>query len=192
MAVLSHMAEWLERGDQLAPADAILVLDGGEKDSRVSTALDLLARGFAPRVVISQSVYCVPSLRELEAACGNLRHKIHWLTNHAASTLQEAVEARRLLNKLGCASVLVVTSGYHTRRAREIYARELARDGVRVRVYPAPVPGFHPQAWWKTQTGRATVLLESVKYLFTWLHVDPPIPTPLRERVKQWVGRTIP
>ncbi len=192
MAILDRLARWLEHEDQLTPADAILVLDGAADCHRLAAGLDLLRRGYAPRLVVSQTTYGGPGYQQAEALAGDQWKNIYWMPNDAASTRSEAIEARQTLKLLRSSSVLVVTSRYHTRRVKKIFSRELMRHGIQVRVIPATVPFLDGKRWWKSQAGRATVLLELTKLLCTWLRFDLPISNALRYRLKLWAERTIP
>lgn len=192
MGLLDRFAVRLEYEDPPLWADAIIALDGGEGDNRIARALDLLRRDYAPRLILSENGRWAITPDELAEIEGPFKWKICWLSGRASSTREEAVEARQLLNRLGCSSVLVVTSSYHTRRAREIFARELNRDGIKVRVMSAGVRGFDMESWWKSQVGRATILLEYAKLLCVRLHFDLGLTGSPRDRLKRWVQRTIP
>lgn len=191
MLILDRVARWLECEDPLAKSDIILVLDGGEGGNRFAAGLDLLRQGYAPSLVMSQTIYGDRTYQQVEAMAGKESEKIYWMPSDAVSTRGEAIEARQVLKKLKCRSILVVTSSYHTRRAKKIYTRELEPEGIQVRVVPAPVPGFDRKSWWKSQAGRAVVLFEAAKILCSWLHFDAPLTGGLRYRLKEWVLRTI-
>jgi len=192
MGILNRLARWLECEDPLTPADAILVLEGGQGRDRVSAGLDLLRRGYAPRLLVSHTTYESMSREEVEAVAAEEPQNLYWLSTDAVSTREEAAEARRVLRRLRCSSVLVVTSCYHTRRAREICTREFAREGITARVFPVRGPALDAKLWWKSHAGRAAVLFELAKLLCAKLRFDPPISGNLRHRLKQWVERTIP
>lgn len=192
MAHVSKLPRWLTSSDELVPTDAILVLDGAEIRQRFFAGLSLLRQGYAPRLLVSLSAYGTSGHLEAETQEMVQAGSIHWLHNRAVSTREEAIEARRTLQRLKCASVLVVTSSYHTRRVRQIYAREFATAGIQVRIFAVPVTNFNEDVWWKSQPGRALVLFESAKLLATWLHVDPPISADIRHRLKLRVLSLIP
>lgn len=191
-AHLDQLAHWLTVRDALAPADAIVVLDGAGIRNRFAAGLELLRQGYAPHLVVSQVAYPggVQVAQEMGARLKNER--VHWLHNSAVSTREEAIEARPVLQRLHCRRLLLVTSGYHTRRARELFARELGSDGIEVRVYAAPVAEFDVDRWWKTREGRAQVLSECVKLLATWLHLEPPFSGEQRNWLKSALFDAVP
>jgi uncharacterized SAM-binding protein YcdF (DUF218 family) len=199
MRLFKNFLAWFVRKDKVAPADAILVLDGGEQGNRMAVGLDLLRQGCAPRLLVSQAGFgyeelyppIVTERAEIRAdpAVRAQGDRIEWITSNALSTLEEATAAREVLKRLGCATVLVVTSSYHARRAREIYSRLLLRDGIEVHVFPAPVPEVDAMPWWKSKAGCALVLYEFIKLLSTLCHLDGHVPKGLRFRLKAWADR---
>jgi len=201
MGILYKLPLWLECRDELSSADAILVLDGGEEGQRFATGVDLLRRGYAPRLVVSQAglggeEFLAPLAAErapirADPAARACWEKIDWMRSRAVSTFEEALEARQVLKRLGCTSVLVVTSTYHTRRAREIFSRLLSRDGIEVRVFPAPAPAMDATPWWGSRTARFLVLSELIKWISTLCHLDGRIPRDWRIRLGEWVSRVI-
>ena len=194
MSLLSFIARWLEWEDPLVEADAILVLDGGEDENgnRIRRGLDLLRRGIAPWLLVSHSTFGTITSHTTEGLTQDERRRIYWLPNNAASTRQEARMVLQVLKRLEMTSLLVVTSTYHTRRTRLIFTRELFREGIQVNVFPATVPGYDPDHWWKTRYGRSLVLFEALKTLCARVHFDVPLSTVLRARLKIWVERTVP
>lgn len=189
---LDGAARWLVVNDKPVPADAILVLDGGGVRFRFAAGLDLLYHGYAPRLFVSQSIYASRGILSQEMSGGTQSLRIHWLHNAAVSTREEAQVTREALRRLGCRRLLVVTSNYHTRRARLIFRRELRPDGIEVRVYAASTPEMNVNNWWETREGRVIVLSECAKLLATWLHFDPAISGEFRNRVKSQLQASIP
>jgi uncharacterized SAM-binding protein YcdF (DUF218 family) len=187
---LQSLGHQFRHRDELVPADAIVVPDGGEFDNRFASGLSLFRRGYAPRLIVCRSSYHEGESQWPEKEARLRPNDILLLRSRAVSTQDEAQEAGPLLKRLGCRSVLVVTSWYHTRRARTIFARELMRDGIEVRTFPVDVPDSDAETWWESKEGRTTVLLESVKLLLTWLHVRLPVAPDFRFRVKQWLQPT--
>jgi uncharacterized SAM-binding protein YcdF (DUF218 family) len=190
--VLEKLVSWLEAKDAVARADAILALDGGEGDNRLIEGLRLLRQGYASRLLISQTNYGSRSPQKLKDLVGDLSDKVRWMPSDALSTRDEAITARKVLNELRCASLLVVTSSYHTRRAKEEFVRELSPDGIQVQVAAAPVPCLELKSWWKSRLGRSTVLFETAKLLLVMLRLSPSLTPGFRIRLKAWVERSIP
>jgi uncharacterized SAM-binding protein YcdF (DUF218 family) len=68
-------------------------------------------------------------------------------------------------------TVAVVTSDFHTRRARAIFRRVLGERMERVHFVAAPTDGFGASDWWECEEGTITYLNEYAKlafYSFKW------------------------
>ena len=146
---LTHwMVQPLLRADRLSKADAIFVLGSGLQPdgeltaiamSRLLHGLQLLARGYAPRLVLTE-LPDHPSYRD--AACQlmddfALEQEVISI-GPIVNTRDEAVAVGELSRDWGWESLLIVTSPSHTRRA----AGALEREGVRVIVSPSVQTGY--------------------------------------------------
>ena len=85
-------------------------------------------------------------------------------SHRANSTLEEAEGLAVLISQRHWDRVLLVTSNYHTRRARYIFRKVLPRT-VSFEVAGAPSPDFKAESWWESRQGRKTFFLETVGYL---------------------------
>jgi uncharacterized SAM-binding protein YcdF (DUF218 family) len=187
MSIFESLGSLLVPKDQLVPADALVVLDGGEFELRLAAGLSLLRRGYAPRLLVMQSSYHRAQHGRAQDAADEQPGEVFLLDCSAVSTAEEALEACPVLKRWACSSVMIVTSWYHTRRARTIFARRLKNEGVRVSIYPVAVPNAGVRGWWKSGKGRRTVVLETAKLLATWLHLGLPGAPDMRFRVKEWL-----
>ena len=133
-------------------ADVIVVL-AGETDKRPARGLELLGGGYAPRIQLD-----VPATGEvfgqsmLEIAQAYVqkqpqRAAITICPIVGLSTKTESHDVARCLANSGTKSILLVTSDYHTRRARSIFHHEL--PGYRISVAAATDPQQFGEAWWK-------------------------------------------
>ncbi|MGH9594149.1 MAG: YdcF family protein, partial [Bryobacteraceae bacterium] len=75
--------------------------------------------------------------------------------HRADNTLEEAQALRSLVVDRRWRRLIVVTSNYHTRRARYIFSRVMPSD-VEVEMAAAPDPAFVPDHWWETRIGLKT------------------------------------
>ncbi len=85
------------------------------------------------------------------------------------STAEEAAALRPCLERRGWRSVVVVTSDYHTRRARMIWRATLAHADPPFRLALRGVPDgeFEPRGWWRRRLWAKTWLLEFTKLVWT-------------------------
>jgi uncharacterized SAM-binding protein YcdF (DUF218 family) len=131
---------WFAQDSRRAPAppphaDGIVALTGGSE--RVTTALSLLHAGRADRLLIS-GVNGRAALTTLARGSGidpaTLADRVT-LGHDATDTLGNAAETAAWARAKGVRSLIVVTAGYHMRRA----LTEMRRVLPDVAIYPAPV-----------------------------------------------------
>jgi uncharacterized SAM-binding protein YcdF (DUF218 family) len=165
--------------DAPAKADAIVVLSGSFPD-RILEAVALYKDGFAPKIVLCREPDNAAMDRLAELGVHVLRGSglnrdvaeqlgvpaaaIEVVDRSAASTFSEALAALQYARDHGYASILLVTSKYHTKRAAWIY-RALAGDSIRIISRPAREDSFDPDAWWHDRASTRRVLVEYQKLL---------------------------
>ncbi|HTP44586.1 MAG TPA: YdcF family protein [Candidatus Acidoferrum sp.] len=151
-------------------SDVIVVLSDDDFDAvRASRAADLFRAEWAPRIVASGR-----ALRPYASIAELMQHDLTdrgvpaaavvRFPNRARNTLEEAGAVSEFLSSRGWKKIIVVTSNYHTRRARFIYERMLA-PGTELRVIAAPDPAYDPNSWWRTREGLKTFFYELVGYI---------------------------
>ena len=153
-------------------SDAIVMLgDDNYSGDRAARAAELFKAGWAPRVVASGR-YLRPyaSIAELEAHDladrGVPAGAVVRLAHRAGDTREECVEISQLLSSHGWKRVLLVTSSYHTRRARYICARVFP-SGTVLHVVAAQDSEYDPGQWWWNRRGINIFFHESVGMLVT-------------------------
>ena len=144
--------------DGPAYSDAIVILgDDNYGGDRAAKAAELFKAGWAPRVVASgRFLRPYASITDLEEHDlkndGVPEQAIVRFQHHAANTKEEAEALRQLILQQGWKRILLVTSSYHTRRARYICARTFPAGTV-LRVIPAPDSEYDPNHWWESRRG---------------------------------------
>ena len=167
--------------DPLKHADVIMVIgDDDFAGSRASRAAELFHAGWAPRVVASGSKLR-PYASAAEFIARDLENRgvptaaLLRFDHDAENTHDEALALRNLAAEENWRSILLVTSNYHTRRARYIF-RKIFPARVVLAVVPAPDPAFDPGSWWTTRAGGKIFFLESVGYCVAWWELRRPLP----------------
>ncbi len=162
---------WWVVADPLQHADAMIVLgDDNFSGDRAERAAELFQAGWAPKVVASGRMlrpYAgVAELiqRDLEGR-GVPAAAIIPFAHRAENTLAEAQALRDFVAQQHWHRVLVVTSNYHTRRARYIF-RNIFPSDVAVLVEPARDSDYDPDSWWETRSGLKLFFTESVGYCY--------------------------
>jgi DUF218 domain len=139
-------------------SDVIVVLGDDNYDGdRATRAAELLKAGWAPRIVASgRGLRSYASIAELEehdlTDRGVPISAIVRFAHHADDTRDEAAAVSQLVSSHGWKRIILVTSNFHTRRARYIYQRSLA-PGTVLRVVAARDHEFDPDNWWTARTG---------------------------------------
>src|SRR5438445_12479906 len=93
--------------------------------------------------------------------------KIVRFAHDADSTLEEAQALARLAKERKWHSIIVVTSNFHTRRARYIF-RRVFPQGVEVRIASARDGDFDPEHWWEKRKSTKELTKEFAGVVVTW------------------------
>jgi uncharacterized SAM-binding protein YcdF (DUF218 family) len=191
---LPRVGHFLDDADPIRQSDAVMVLGGGP-DTRPFVAAALVKRGLAGRVLIPTVRY-TPQERDqglrphhelihmVLLARGVTDDRIDFLPEICASTEDEASALAKYLEDHPESKVTVVTSDFHTRRARILFRRELGARADRVSFVGAPIDYVNADNWWQSERGWITYTTEYVKLIATWLHEIRPAsgPAPHAER----------
>ncbi len=186
LVILAGLLRWggylLIANDPLPnQVDAAVVLQGsivGEK-ARIAGAMQMLHRGEAGRVLLSvpkESYWgeAIPPIarRYIERNYGgDIADRVDFCETgpDINSTEQEARALSPCIQEHGWRSIAVVTSNYHTRRARMLWRGVLRQyqPSVHVSVCGVPDPEFQPRGWWRERLYAKTWLMEFSKLLWT-------------------------
>ena len=197
--VLRWSASLIMTNEELERSDAILVLAGGEP-GRAWEAADLFNANLAQYVIVTKDQTSLDELElrrrgiELVDGHGNYvrvlrgmgvpEERIVTVTNPVVDTFNELQQARDLCAKRNWNSIIIVTSNYHTRRAR-LTARYVFGKGFHVSVAAAKHGGLNPNGWWKNNGDVRTFLIEFDKLVAYILYIGPrTLWTSLSERAK--------
>jgi uncharacterized SAM-binding protein YcdF (DUF218 family) len=172
-SLFTRAAQFLDVSEPPEDTDYVLVLGGGS-DTRPFVAAALVNAGLAhkvlvPRVQQSPEVEhgLLPAEQDLTSrvlrARGVLSRDIILLDGECASTRDEALALGRFLDDRPNETVMVVTTTYHTRRARGIFRSILGERASRLRFVAAPTDGFDAHNWWQFEEGFVTYTNEYVK-----------------------------
>lgn len=138
MAVPSASLFVLRDDDELPErADAVVVLAGSA--SRLPVALDLIERGVAPVLVVSDPEGRRDDDRRDLCAAGSDEYELICVLPDPYSTRGEARMVARLASERGWESIVVVTSRFHLFRAKRLFERCF---GGEVALVGSPV------SWW--------------------------------------------
>ena len=185
---LPRLASWLDVGRPPKPADAIMLLNG-EAETRAIAAAALWKAGWAPRILLTtvaddpqRGQTTVPLEHEINlrvlAACGVPRSAVSLLDGQARSTYDEASAAADYLGRSSPGRLLVLTNGFHTRRARWIFQRVLAGGVEEISMISVPTDDVRVATWWQSERGFATIAGEYLKlgfYILRYSYLVPEV-----------------
>ncbi len=155
--------------DPLEPADLIVVLMG-IREVRIFEAADLYHEGYAPEILMVKDYNSDEADYNQKAAInrGVPAGRIIILEGNAYSTEQEALYVTEYLKERGdVSSIILVTSRFHTARAKRIFSREfrVLDRNVKVISRPSRYDNFDPETWWREDEDKRQVVLEYLKML---------------------------
>jgi uncharacterized SAM-binding protein YcdF (DUF218 family) len=171
--LLRFTAEFWVIEDPLDKADALIVLgDDNFYADRATRGTQLFREGKAP-VIVASGRRLRPNAGIAELMEHDLiergvpKDKIVRFTHDGDSTLEEAEALARLVKAKKWHSVIVVTSNFHTRRARYIFQRVFPQ-GMEVRVASARDGDFDPEHWWEKRKSIKELTKEFAGMVVTW------------------------
>jgi DUF218 domain len=160
--------------DAPLPSDVIVVL-AGETDRRPTRALELLDQGFGKRVLIDvpadSPIYTFTQLDLAQKYVQNLPQAavVSVCPIVGLSTKAETEDVEKCLTRMNAGTVLIVTSEFHTRRALDIFRKELPRRKFSVAAaYDSAQFGMH---WWTHRQWAKTAVDEWLRLLW-WSMVE--------------------
>lgn len=172
--VLTVLGRALIVEDPLQKADAILVLAGDTRHGdRVSHAVQLFKGGYAPVLVLSGTPM---GFRTHEAEVMQRQAEYHGVSperivtvkHDSESTLEEAGVLVPVLHGKGVKKVILVTSNYHTGRAKRIFEKAAGPVGPRFLASPVDDGYFNPDGWWTRRKDAKTFVYEAIKTVWYW------------------------
>jgi uncharacterized SAM-binding protein YcdF (DUF218 family) len=156
--------------DTLERSDAIVVLsDDNFYADRATRASQIYRQGLASVVVASgrrlRPYAGIAELIEHDLVeRGVPKDKILKVASDAANTREEAKGLSQVVKQKKWHSVIVVTSNFHTRRARYIF-RHVFPEDVRIQVTGARDGDFDPERWWEKRISVKELAQEMVGML---------------------------
>jgi uncharacterized SAM-binding protein YcdF (DUF218 family) len=151
--------------------DAIVVLAGGRNDNRYYKGLELLRAGYAPRMYVDalagiqnfghrETEY---AQKFIEESAGPEVPRVKVCGVEGDSTVAETAAVAHCLQSDQAHSILLVTSEFHTRRARSVFQKLL--PGHQISIAAAPDVRFGTK-WWQHREWAKMTLEEWEKLVF--------------------------
>lgn len=163
--------------DQPVKADAIVVLAGDSQDQRYRRGMELLRAGYGSHLFLdasSDSNFFGHTPAEYAEAfvrqdAGDMSSRVSVCHFEEDSTVTETRFVAKCLEPLHAKSVLLVTSDWHTARARSIFASRLPQYHWSIAAaHDERIFGTH---WWQHREWAKTTFQEWLKVIW-WNAVD--------------------
>lgn len=158
--------EFLIQAEEPRRADLGVVLAGDWRGNRILKGGELVRKGFVPAALVDgpPQHYGIPESDlaiQFAVARGYPETSFIRFPMQASSTDEEAQIVVAELRRRGCSSFLLITSDFHTRRARRIFRKYIGP--LEMTVVSAPDDSFHGGLWWGSREGRKTFAFEFLK-----------------------------
>ena len=162
---LLSVGSFLRAADEPRKADAIVALSGDTSGARAAKAVELYRAGHAPVIIFSGASVdpsSAPSaeLMAREAIALGVPRDAIVVEPLARTTEDNARLVREVMVQRGYRSALLVTSGYHERRAALAFSRAFEGSGLSFSNAPAADPDWDPVLWWMHADERELTLVE--------------------------------
>lgn len=149
------------------PADAIVAVSGGDTSARTAEAIQLYKDGWAPKLVFSGAAFdkSGPSNAEVmrsQALGSGVPASDILIEEYGETTRENAENTQDILRDNDISSVILVTSGYHQRRAGLEFAK---RTETEVRNHPVASDKQWSAWWWLTPSGWFLAISEFIKII---------------------------
>jgi uncharacterized SAM-binding protein YcdF (DUF218 family) len=171
--LLRFAGESLVVEDPLEKSDAIMILsDDNFYADRATRGAELFRQKLAP-VVVASGIRLRPNAGIAELMTHDLiergvpKENILPFPQDADNTREEAQFLQKLAREKNWKSVIVVTSNYHTRRAKYIFGKIFA-NSVTVRMAAARDADYDPQHWWEHRKSVKRYFHEIVGSAVSW------------------------
>jgi uncharacterized SAM-binding protein YcdF (DUF218 family) len=151
------LAIYLSPQNPLQKADAIVVISGGDTDSRITEGVRLYEQGWAPKVIFSGAaaegdVSNALAMKRIAIAAGVPSEAII-LEEDSKTTAENADFSAKIISANKIASIILVTSPYHQRRAYTVFRKELGKDFTIIN-HSAKDVNWSKRNWWDNNVAR--------------------------------------
>ena len=181
---LPLFAKFLIVKDNLAKADAILVLSGDWNFDRADWGIRLYKKDYADKIIliieredprwfsVVMKMLLHSDLTQKEAVRryyetqGVPRKDLIFGRKLATSTFDELHAAKDMIEEHKFKSVILVTSGYHMRRVLMTAKRVLVPAGIDIYNATVSLEGYYPGTWWLHESDTKHIFLEYLSIAF--------------------------
>jgi uncharacterized SAM-binding protein YcdF (DUF218 family) len=158
-SVLTFAAQSWTVSDEIGPASAVVVLDGGA--ARPYAAARLYRSGMVHTVLVDSD-----DNRKLMLGLGVPPNAVEVFGKDLSNTYEEACALAGWAGKNDAQRIIIPTELFFSRRVKWIFTHKLESVGTEIMVDVVPLPQYAADNWWSQEDGRVTFGKEFIKYLF--------------------------
>lgn len=147
-------------------ADAIVAVSGGDTSARASEAISLYKKGWAKWLIFSgaaldKSGPSNAAAMKVQAIKAGVSEDVILLDEYSDTTRENAANTESIFSEHNISDAILVTSGYHQKRANIEFRREASE--VSIRNHPVAQDKDWSGWWWATPRGWYLAVTELVK-----------------------------
>lgn len=151
-----------------APVDAIVAVSGGDTNARTDEAIKLYKTGWAHSLIFSGAAQdkTGPSnaaAMQSHAVAAGVPQSVIYLDQASDTTKQNAENTQAIFVAHNIKSIILVTSGYHQRRASLEFTR--MTSGVAIENHPVANDQDWSMWWWTNPRGWTLAVTELFKII---------------------------
>lgn len=156
-----------------APADAIVVVSGGDTNARVQEGVGLFQQGWGKQLIFSGAAADPTGLSNAQAMKQyavrlGVSEALISIEEFSRTTSENAANTSEYMRRNNISRIILVTSGYHQRRAGLEFQRQAGSDVVVIN-HPVPRDKHWSRFWWATPYGWWLALGELGKIIVHYL-----------------------
>lgn len=161
---------YLSPQDELAKADAIVVISGGDTDARISEGIKLFEQKWAPVLIFSGAaaegdVSNALAMKRIAVSKG-IPAKDILIEENSKTTSENAGMTTEVINSNGIKSIILVTSPYHQRRAYNEFRKSLGKEFAIIN-HSAKDEAWRKKNWWENANARFLTFGEMMKNFYS-------------------------
>ncbi len=165
---LPFVAKYLIVNDTLVPADLIIVPSGNEENQRVEYAASLYKKGLAKKILFCGQLALQKetgiNLARLYAIFLGVKEEDIILEEDSATTIENALFIKPIIEANGYRSVILVTHPLHTRRAKIVFRKYLPAN-VAI-LASCDLSSLDIMKWWRNEGLARSVAYEYFSFIW--------------------------
>lgn len=176
VGMLLAVGLYISPREDLKPADAAIVISGGDTTARTLEGARIYKEKWVPLLIFAGAAEdpASPSnarvMRSIAIGEG-IPSDVIAIEEQSRTTRQNAVEVASIIKAFSHKRVILITSPYHQRRASLEFAQVLGEE-IEIINHPAPDNNWSRKFWWTSPIGWYLTLTEIPRVMFTWINVQ--------------------